>query len=181
MQRNFIFILCGPPASGKSTLGRIIAGENGAGFVEASDVVKSVYAQEHAVGEEYMDYVVRVFRAGGAQHFVKVMIDRCEQQGGLVVLAGLRHPDEVSYARSRMSGVVVYLNCDADVRSRRKPMADPTVRASVAERDEIESSWHSDRIGEIADFRVNTDVPLEQSVDKLRAILWATYGAAEQS
>jgi dephospho-CoA kinase len=172
MSTERVLMLCGPPGSGKTTLGQAFSATCDARFVEASSVVKEIYRVEGAPGEEYLEYVDRVFASRDPVRFAREIADRCVEGTTTVVVAGLRLVQEVALMRERFpSSLVVFLECDAALRRQRKPIVDPMVGLPVSVRDAIEERWQSDDVRDVADAVLDTERSIDVCVAELAALM----------
>ena len=99
-------ILYGPPASGKSTFGRVVAAAMGRPFVDLDDEI--VRREGCAIAEIFRARGEAAFRAIEAETLGRVLSER----GRVVALGGGALLDESSRRLAEASGRVVLLACD---------------------------------------------------------------------
>jgi len=172
--RPVALLLVGHFASGKSTVAMRLAERLGCQVVEVGDIVRS---SAKAAGEPTFRHAEQVLTSSQPLTFAYQAGERINAIEGLVVVVGIRRPDELSLLRKIRPSLVVALSASPAIRRKRwqERQADGTRIAEVPwdERDEVERSWGLDEVMKSAEVVIDANRPIDIVVDAVEQA-WRT-------
>ncbi|MFD1588136.1 AAA family ATPase [Halorientalis brevis] len=102
-----IICIVGPSCAGKTTSAEYIESETGAKYLEASDFVRSRYAECGSEGE-IMDFVKKEFSEEGRGTFAYQVCEQIEDSNSdLSIISGFRTQEEIEIIRSEFDSISV--------------------------------------------------------------------------
>ena len=149
-----LFIVCGLPGAGKTTISKDLAMEYGLIHIEVSDLIKRLLLGI-SVNASYDEFVKQTLYSRQKVRFAaEVAAELRGTQHSTAVVSGFRTIGEIQYLKEQYSSIVIYLECPYDMRLKRKLESSFLSPFEFSRRTELDISYGTEKIRELADLVV---------------------------
>jgi dephospho-CoA kinase len=175
--------IAGLPASGKTTVGEIIATKLSYELVELSDITKDIAEQDlgpDPTGEQLRMWTERNLLGDDRSQLYERTIEYIKPLRTGVVISGLRtYHDKVSLIRSDGKTALFYVDADFDVRydrilERGRKDEEEYAPADLLRRDRREKSWGTNKLQSHADRTIRNEFDEHMLKGEVKEVLEET-------
>ena len=168
--------LLGESGSGKDTVANYLKEKHGAQLMRFADPIKetlNIYFEKSSREDQQWLYLQFKERFG-SDVLGKALRKKVEASEGLIVINGLRMPDDYDFVKSFSGSQILYITADQKLRwertvNRHEKSDDNISFEKFQEQEKVETEIHIPEIGVKADFTIRNEKDLDyllQSVDE---------------
>lgn len=179
MEKKIIIGLLGESGSGKDTVANYLQEKYGATLMRFADPIKetlNIFFDKSSREDQQWLYIEFKKRFGG-DVLGKALRKKIENSEGLIIVNGLRMPEDVPFIKSFPNSFILYITVDQKMRweriTKRGEKSDDHIDfAKFQEQEKAETEIHIPEIGKKADFTIRNekDLPyLLAETDKIMA------------
>ena len=176
---KIIIGLVGESGSGKDTVAKYLSEKYGAKLMRFADPIKEtlkIYFEQSSREDQQWMYMALKERFG-SDVLGRAIRKRVENADGIIVINGLRMPDDYDFMRSFENNHILYVTADQKLRwertaGRGEKADDDVTFEKFQEMERVETEVHIPEIGAKADFKITNEKDLEfllKSVDEIVA------------
>jgi len=179
MADKIIIGLVGESGSGKDTVAKYLSEKYGAKLMRFADPIKetlSIYFEQSSREDQQWMYL-KLKERFGSDVLGKAIRKRVESADGIIVINGLRMPDDCDFVRSFENNHILYITADQKLRwertaGRGEKADDDITFEKFQAMERAETEVHIPEIGAKADFKIVNEKDLDfllESVDEIMA------------
>lgn len=177
MEKKIVIGLLGESGSGKDTVANYLQEKYKAKLLRFADPIKetlSIFFDKSSREDQQWLYIEFKKRFGG-DVLCKALRKKVEEAEGLVVVNGLRMPEDVPFIKSFPNSFILYVTVDQKMRweriTKRGEKSDDHIDfAKFQEQEKVETEVHIPEIGKRADFIIRNEKDLtylQEEVDEM--------------
>jgi dephospho-CoA kinase len=183
MEKKIIIGLVGESGSGKDTVAKYLHEKYNVKLMRFADPIKetlNIYFEQSSREDQQWMYL-KLKERFGSDVLGRAIRKRVEKENGIIVINGLRMPDDYDFVRSFENNHVIYITADQKLRwqrtTGRNEKADDNITfEKFQEMERVETEVHIPEIGAKADFTIKNEKDLEYLLSEVDRIMSQIQG-----